>query len=471
MKKKILLLIILLVPFLVSAKEEINYEWTKENSNGFLFLGEEDNQYLVFDEPNNGPRITYYQPNGKKVNSEYITPDTDNFFELWQKYGNRSGRNHLINEVDDQIVDLYVYDLEIELYNEETDSIDVLDYYNLSAKDQIKYTGKYHLLFELMADRTPDIEYSFIVKDNCIVVYKYVYSNTIRSYIEVYDFEENKLLSKRMDDSSIYSADMNAYGIYLLKEEYDDDEESILVELTKYDLKGKEEYTKDLTDEFYDNLDEDDLYYLEISDIDIVNNGFVVSLRDYCGISSGKAAASEYIEESPELTRFTTSYNPCYGSAVFDGLPGAFTFKEDVVGTQSIPGDARPTFILDKIYSRRMPIVLVKFNIDYEITTKVEGKGTVTAIGRSEANGLVTFKVEPQKGYVLSVVKVTDANGNVIEFTDYTFTMPSSDVLIEAVFVPENPYTADIAIVAVLLVAIAGGTLLLIGRKKINWLK
>ena len=279
-----------------------------------------------------------------------------------------------------------------------------------------------------------------------------------------------------MDDSSIYSADMNAYGIYLLKEEYDDDEESILVELTKYDLKGKEEYTKDLTDQFNDNSDKDDLYALKISDIDVVNNGFIVSIRDYCRIPGNVPP----VEEETTNSYFHTSHNPCKiigaddnhdQEAVAQHDQFAFTVL-NTSGTQ--PGQESASVSIEPggiVDFRTMPVALIKFSIDYEITTKTEGNGTVKVLSKSEAGTGVTFQVEPKKGYVLSVVKVTDANGNVIEFTDYTFTMPSSDVLIEAVFVPENPYTADIAIVAVLLLAIAGGVLLIKGRKNLKWLK
>ena len=55
----------------------------------------------------------------------------------------------------------------------------------------------------------------------------------------------------------------------------------------------------------------------------------------------------------------------------------------------------------------------------------------------------VTFEIEPEPGYVLDFVKVIDAKGNVLTFKDYSFTMPSADVTIEANFLPENPSTFD----------------------------
>ncbi len=89
------------------------------------------------------------------------------------------------------------------------------------------------------------------------------------------------------------------------------------------------------------------------------------------------------------------------------------------------------------------PVVTLSIsNIDYAIETKTDGNGTVTAEKVTAAGGeVIKFTVTPKEGYVLGEVKVTDALGNVITFTDYTFTMPNANVLIEATFVPKNPNT------------------------------
>ena len=51
--------------------------------------------------------------------------------------------------------------------------------------------------------------------------------------------------------------------------------------------------------------------------------------------------------------------------------------------------------------------------------------------------------VEPDKGYTLETLTVTDENGNALKLTDkgdgkYTFTMPDSEVTIKAVFMEDN---------------------------------
>ncbi len=113
-------------------------------------------------------------------------------------------------------------------------------------------------------------------------------------------------------------------------------------------------------------------------------------------------------------------------------------------------------------------IYYLKLNVE----TKVEGKGNVEAVSDTRKGELVTFKVTPEKGYELVEVKVTDRRGNTVVFTDYTFTMPDSDVVIEATFrETENPNTVDIALTTIALLAIAGGIGYIALSKKLNWLK
>lgn len=97
------------------------------------------------------------------------------------------------------------------------------------------------------------------------------------------------------------------------------------------------------------------------------------------------------------------------------------------------------------------------FEFPYEISTKVTGNGVVEIeTEKSRAGENIKFVVTPEKGYVLEKVKVTDSDGNVLIFTNYEFTMPTADVIIEAYFIPEkidNPITSDsiVIISAVLL--------------------
>ncbi len=118
------------------------------------------------------------------------------------------------------------------------------------------------------------------------------------------------------------------------------------------------------------------------------------------------------------------------------------------------------------------PVVTIPAYLIYSIETKTDGNGTVEA-DHVEAEGgtEIKFTVTPNEGYVLSVVKVTDANGNVITFTDYTFTMPNANVLIEATFVPipeDNPETSDILAIVCTVFVISGILLTYMNYKKNN---
>lgn len=78
------------------------------------------------------------------------------------------------------------------------------------------------------------------------------------------------------------------------------------------------------------------------------------------------------------------------------------------------------------------------FETIYKVKTKTIGKGNINVNKVSSGAGeLIEFTVEPQKGYVLGSVKVTDNKGNTIVFTDNKFTMPTDDVTIEVEFVLE----------------------------------
>ena len=110
------------------------------------------------------------------------------------------------------------------------------------------------------------------------------------------------------------------------------------------------------------------------------------------------------------------------------------------------------------------------YYIPLNISTKVEGKGKIEVVESARNGEQVTFKITPEEGYVLGVVKVTDADGNVLTFTSNTFTMPSSNVTIEATFIPENPETSDIKIIVLSVILIIGSIIGFINLKKVKWL-
>ena len=80
----------------------------------------------------------------------------------------------------------------------------------------------------------------------------------------------------------------------------------------------------------------------------------------------------------------------------------------------------------------------------YPITVKSAKNGDVTVSPRNASKGTtVTLTVEPDKGYTLETITVTDKNGDEIELTNkgdgkYTFKMPAGKVYVEATFMEDN---------------------------------
>ena len=75
------------------------------------------------------------------------------------------------------------------------------------------------------------------------------------------------------------------------------------------------------------------------------------------------------------------------------------------------------------------------------------GKITVTP-GRADKGDTVTITVKPNDGYELDTLVVTDKNGNTVKLTDkgngkYTFTMPSSQVTVNASFAKDSSSPVD----------------------------
>lgn len=111
------------------------------------------------------------------------------------------------------------------------------------------------------------------------------------------------------------------------------------------------------------------------------------------------------------------------------------------------------------------------FDFPREVMTKITGKGNISVANTSIAGDNVTYVITPEKGYVLGKVIITDENGNVIETTNNTFTMPSAAVTIEVEFLPENPETRDIAVIAFGIVLLLGTILTLVNYKRLKTIR
>jgi len=98
--------------------------------------------------------------------------------------------------------------------------------------------------------------------------------------------------------------------------------------------------------------------------------------------------------------------------------------------------------LLENVRASNCTQGIINYEYLYNVNVQTDGNGEIVVSKNKEyGNGEITFTIKPKEGYVLGSVKVTDANGNVLTFTDYTFTMPYADVLIQATFQLKNPDT------------------------------
>lgn len=116
---------------------------------------------------------------------------------------------------------------------------------------------------------------------------------------------------------------------------------------------------------------------------------------------------------------------------------------------------------------------LQKYYFINQIESKTDGNGIIEAIESSRPGEPVTFVVIPNEGYELKEIKIVDDNGNVLTFKDNTFTMPSADVTIEAIFnkKQQNPDTLDNRIALALVVLVVGIGVTVHNQKEKIWLE
>lgn len=118
-------------------------------------------------------------------------------------------------------------------------------------------------------------------------------------------------------------------------------------------------------------------------------------------------------------------------------IPYTFTadgnYRGDKTGTIIVTAQERPAPGVTPVSS------------SYPVSTPDSAEnGSVSASRKNASKGtVVTVTVQPEAGYVLETLTVTDKNGNVLELTDkgngqFTFIMPGSKVEIAATFMEDN---------------------------------
>lgn len=118
-------------------------------------------------------------------------------------------------------------------------------------------------------------------------------------------------------------------------------------------------------------------------------------------------------------------------------IPYAFTasgnYSGEKIGTITVTAQERPAPGVTPVSS------------SYPVSTPDSAEnGSVSASRKNASKGtVVTVTVQPEAGYVLETLTVTDKSGNVLELTDkgngqFTFIMPGSKVEIAATFMEDN---------------------------------
>lgn len=91
----------------------------------------------------------------------------------------------------------------------------------------------------------------------------------------------------------------------------------------------------------------------------------------------------------------------------------------------------------------------------YTVSVEATENGTIkTSSTRASRGSTITITVQPDEGYILNELTVTDKNGDTVKLTDksdgkYTFKMPASKVIVEVTFTeigaePEAPVFTDV---------------------------
>lgn len=284
------------------------------------------------------------------------------------------------------------------------------------------------------------------------------------------------------------------YGIgYMVPEWGYDAIHNGVIHTTEYDNDGNMIIENSNFEEYINGYKQE----LKSQEIDVVSVGMPVinTIKDFLEGISGREVVSNFEGDifdvtNPDAPYFYTEkmdikgYIPDKYSWLYDRaywLGSGFAFDNTNNGDYYISNEGylclmgRGTcfYFPYPIGNGIRPLVTINTkDIEFKITTKTDGHGKIKAEKIQAREGeVIKFTIIPDEGYVLGEVKVTDANGNVIVFKDYTFTMPNANVLIEATFVkksiiPINPETTTFGLLIVIICGLISGSIHIYLKRK-----
>ena len=183
-------------------------------------------------------------------------------------------------------------------------------------------------------------------------------------------------------------------------------------------------------------------------------------------LNEGNIASLAYTDEEVSEIKFLPLENYTYFDYLFATDTGLVAFTND--------GTACPTSSITKpsSYGCGSNLIMHIYKDVYNVNIKETTNGKVTITSSEVAIGNeVTYTITPDKGYVLSELIITDEQGNKISTTNQTFSMPSSNVTIEAKFIEEktsNPETKDYLIMLLALLFLAIEIIIIVLLNKDN---
>lgn len=357
-----------------------------------------------------------------EIENEYIDEDEDLLFNDYIYY-----RDYLsMFAFKDEKIFL-ICDGGFLVLNKNFKKIDLKSVNDMTDEEFNEILGLYSLYSDRSEELYDDYDYVdyFAIKDG---VEAYVLVKDDKVYLKVYQGDK-ELFTKRLSSTLFTSSNMQAVKIvnnYVLL--------VISERICIYDLSGNKVQTIYIEDALeMTNIEVNENYYYRFYNLVSGNNSFMYSICE---------VAVDNMERQAHLASLCTNIR--YNTISID------TFG--MINNQEIP-DAKFDFAIDYIPKLYDQVWYLPINV----LTKSDGNGRIEAVETARYGEEVTFKVTPNKGYVLKDVKVTDSAGNTVVFTDNTFTVPNSDVTIEASFVPENPDTSVGILLFIILFVISSG--------------
>ena len=489
MKKKLYLIFGLLMSLLlvgvVNAKGPYYLDWETEEIDDRSALGNFVYQegYLTVDVDEDGYIITTFDKTGKELKTKSF--DTVEIIDV----ATYEDEIFIVTYVDSADEELY-----LEKYNSNLEQVAAaeIDSY---ISEMLKELGLDAIYVSSNEVGIPSVEGIAIFNHDLEFVKMETSSSSVKKYYPAY-IAARDLYNDIRENGNIYVDSMAnkdnlfAVGVYRgcssgpdvalgtaatrEKAGVDSDCTSTL-SLELYDEDGNQKWSVELINsgyvreiEFLDNY---------IAAIVPANNGYSLNIYDMSGelVQTIKSSLG-FGGITSTAGGFIVGQGYCdsslNGASYYSGpstpVTGPFavqTFDQfDVIGDSCCTGERKDSVVCTSNHQ----VYYLNRGIVVDVTS---GKGTVEVASEQRPGEPVTFVVTPEKGYVIGVIKVTDANGNVLTFTDNTFTMPDANVTIEVEFLVENAKTADIAIKLIIVLAILSSIVMIINKRKLLELK